>query len=114
MDNTLTAKYLQRAVVRQRNSVSLVQWAAYVATQAVPSPADDAWVRQRVVAESIPQALDSYVTQTLAYFLQDPATNSNLAQFISEDNDTATESTLSTSNQNICSAFMARFALANV
>jgi len=114
MDNTLISKYLQRSIVRQRNSVSLVQWSAYIANEAIPAPADDAWVRQRIVAESIPSSLDAYTLQTLTYFLQDPATNSNILQFISEDNDSTVEGNLSTSNQSICSAFMPRFAQSTV
>lgn len=114
MDNTIIAKYLNRPVVRQRNQVTLVQWADYIATSAIPSPADDAWVRQRIVAETIPMMLDSVTTQTLTYFLQDGATVSNILQFISEDNDTPTEQSLSTSNQNICGAFMPRYAQATI
>jgi len=114
LDNITISKYLQRSVVRQRNSVTLAQWAGYIATEAIPSPADDSWVRERIVAESIPIQLDTYTLQTLTYFLQDPSTVSNILQFISEDNDTATEQTLSTDNQSICDTFMPRFAQATV
>jgi hypothetical protein len=114
LDNTLQSKYLTRSVVKQRNSVTLLGWADYTATEAIPSPADDAWVRLRVVAEAIPLALDFYTTQTLGYFLQDTATQSNILQFISEDNDSATEQTLATTNQTICDTFMPRYALTTV
>jgi hypothetical protein len=113
-DNTLVAKYLQRGVVRQRNSVTLTEWAASIAAQAIPSPLTTAWVRQRVVAETIPLQLDSFTTQTMAFFMQDPGTISNILQFISEDNDSDTEGTLTTSNGSICSTFMPRFALTTV
>jgi hypothetical protein len=110
LDNTLQSKYLQRPVVRQRNSVTLVTWSGYVTALAIPAPADDAWVRQRVVAEAVPLALDSYTLQTLAYFLQDAITQTNILQFISEDNDGATEVALSGQNDSIAAAFMPRFA----
>lgn len=110
VDNTLQSKYLTRPVVRQRNSVTLINWSAYGSQIAIPDPADDAWVRARVVAEAIPLALDSYVTQTLSYFLQDSVTQTNILQFISEDNDSATEVALSGQNDSVAAAFMPRFA----
>jgi hypothetical protein len=113
-DNTLVAKYLQRGVVRQRNSVTLAEWAAFIAAEDIPSPVTADWVRQRVVGESIPLQLDAYTTQTMTFFMQDPGTVSNILQFISEDNDSATEQSLSTSNASICSTFMSRFALSTV
>lgn len=110
LDNTLQSKYLTRPIVRQRNSVTLVNWSAYGSQTSIPDPAEDAWVRARVVAEAIPLALDSYVTQTLAYFLQDSITQTNILQFISEDNDAVTETALSGQNDSIAAAFMPRFA----
>lgn len=113
-DNLLISKYLTRGVVRQRNSVTLIQWAGYTATAPIPDPADDAWVRERIVAEQIPNQLDMVTQSTLSYFVQDPGTTDNILQFISEDNDTPTEETLSTSNQSICGAFMPRYAMSTV
>jgi hypothetical protein len=98
-NNITISKYLQRPIVRQRNSVTLSQWAAYTVALPIPSPASDDWVRQRIVAESIPMAMDSITMQTIGYFLQDEATVENILQFISEDNDTATEETLANTNQ---------------
>jgi hypothetical protein len=113
-DNTLVAKYLQRGVVRQRNSVTLAEWAAFITAEAIPSPATADWIRQRIVGESIPLQLDSFTTQTMTFFMQDPGTVSNILQFISEDNDSTTEQNLSDSNSSICSTFMSRFALTTV
>jgi hypothetical protein len=109
-DNVLTSKYLTRQVVKQRNSVTLAKWSASEVAQPIPSPADDAWVRLRVVGESIPLSLDSTTTQTLGYFLQDPATSTNILEFISEDNDSATENSLAAQNDSIVSGFMPRYA----
>lgn len=109
-DNTLLSKYVTRPVVRQRNSVTLINWSAYGSQTAIPSPAEDDWVRARVLAEAIPLTLDFYVTQTLAYFLQDTITQTNIKQFISEDNDDATEVSLASQNDSIAAAFMPRFA----
>jgi hypothetical protein len=109
-NNITVSKYLQRGVVRQRNSVTLSQWASYTVSLEIPTPADDDWVRRRIVAEQIPSQLDAMVMQTLGYFLQDAATADNILQFISEDNDTPTEESLSGTNQTICGTFMSRFA----
>jgi hypothetical protein len=109
-NNITISKYLQRPIVRQRNSVTLSQWAAYTVALPIPDPASDDWVRQRIVAEGIPMAMDSVTMQTIGYFLQDEATAENILQFISEDNDTATEETLANTNQTICGTFMPRFA----
>jgi hypothetical protein len=114
VDNVLMSKYLQRGVVRQRNSVTLASWSSYTASLAIPEPATADWIRQRIVAETIPLQLDSYTSQTMAYFLQDPGTASDILQFISEDNDTTTEETLSATNQTICGTFMSRFAQSTV
>lgn len=114
LDNTLQSKYLTRPVVRQRNSVTLVTWSGYISQEAIPDPADDAWVRQRVVAEAIPLSLEFYITQTLSYFLQDQITQTNILQFISEDNDSATETALAGQNDSIAAAFMPRYAQTTV
>ena len=113
-NNVLISNYLLRGVVRQRNSVSLAEWAASIAAEVIPATPDLAFVRQRIVGESVPLQLDSFVTQTMAFFMQDPGTISNILQFISSDNDTTTEGTLATSNAAIVSAFMPRFALSTV
>lgn len=114
LDNTLQAKYFQRPVVKQRNQVTLITWADYVATQDIPPSPDDTWVRLRIVAENVPLQLDFITGQTLGYFLQDSGTQDNIQQFLSEDNDAATEQTLSDSNQTICGTFMPRYALSTV
>jgi hypothetical protein len=114
IDNTMQAKYLTRQVVKQRNSVTLVAWAAYRATEPIPATPDDAWIRQRVVAENIPMGLDYIVNSTLAYFLQDPATSDSIRGFISEDNTESEEQTLAQSNDGIVGAFMPRYAQSTV
>jgi hypothetical protein len=109
-DNILQSQYLTRPVVRQRNSVTLVSWSGYVSALAIPSPADDAWVRQRVLAEQIPLQLEYQITNTLVYFLQDTTTQTNILQFISQDNDNATEVALASQNDSIIAAFAPRYA----
>lgn len=114
LDNIVQSRYLTRPIVRQRNSVTLLAWSDYVATQPIPTPPDDAWIRERIIAENMPLSLDYTTVQTLGYFLQDAGTQQNILQYISEDNDTATEQTLADSNQTICGTFMPRFALTTV
>ena len=113
-DNTLQSKYLTRPVVRQRNSVTLVGWSAYVSALAIPAAPDDDWIRQRIAAENLPLSLDFATTQTLVYFLQDSNTQTNILQFISEDNDATTESSLASQNDTIIAAFAPRWARATV
>ena len=114
IDNTLHARYFDRDAVKKRNKVTLTAWSASFSAQAVPSSPDDAWVRQRVLAENMPLSLDSAVNQTLAYFLQDPSTTTNIVGFLSEDNTSDQETVLSGANDSICSAFMQRYADATV
>jgi hypothetical protein len=114
LNNTLQSKYLTRPVVRQRNSITLTTVSGSKAIETIPPTPDDDWIRQRVLAENTPLALDSYVVQSLAYFLQDPATQTNILQFISEDNDDATEVSLSGQNETIATTFWPRYAKAVV
>jgi hypothetical protein len=109
-DNILISRYLTRPIVRQRNSITLASWSAYECATAIPDAPDDAWVRVRVLAENIPLSLDFYVTQTVTYFAQDPTTVTNILQFISEDNDDATEVSLAAQNDTIISTFAQRYA----
>lgn len=113
-DNTLLAQYFDQPVVRKRNSVGLNGWAASMAAEAFPTFPDDVWVEQRIVAEQMPQMLDSYATRTLAYFLQDPATVNNILLYLNSFNDQTTEETLSTEIDAVVSAFMPRFAAVTV
>jgi len=113
-DNTLQSKYLTRPVVRQRNSVTLVTWSAYVSELAIPATPTDDWIRQRIAAENLPLSLDFATTQTLTYFLQDQVTQTNILQFVSEDNDTSTETSLASQNDSIIAAFAPRWARATV
>jgi hypothetical protein len=113
-DNILLSQYLTQPVVRQRNSVGLNAWAASMSAEAIPDPAEDPWVQQRIVAEQIPQALDMYTMRTLAYFLQDPATVTNVRQYLNPYNDDATEVALSSQIDGVIAGFMPRFAATSV
>jgi hypothetical protein len=109
VNNTLISKYMARPVVRQRNSVTLANFSAYVTAEAIPDAPDDAWIRMRIQAENIPLTLDLMVIQTLTYFMQDTTTQTNITQFISEDNDDTTEVSLSSQNDSILAAFAQRW-----
>jgi hypothetical protein len=109
-DNILISKYLTRAIVRQRNSVTLNAWSRTNSISDIPDAPDDAWIRSRVLAESIPLALEFYITQTLAFFAQDDVTQTNIRQFLAEDNDDATETSLAAQNDSIMAAFAQRYA----
>src|SRR5215471_9401019 len=110
LDNILQSKYLTRPVVKQRNSVTLVGWSGYVSTEPIPAAPDDDWIRARIVAEAMPTTLEFTTQQTLAYFLQDSTTQTNIRLFVSEDNTSDEEISLSQQNETILGTFMPRYA----
>lgn len=108
-DNTLLAKYVKEQVVKDRNYVGLNNWAAYTSTLPIDAPTDP-WIKARIVAERFPAQPDSYVLRTLSYFLQDPATQTNIRQYLSAFNDEAQETALSAQVESVIGTFMPRFA----
>jgi hypothetical protein len=114
-DYTLLAQYPKQAVVRDRNLGGLVAWSAYTCAIPIPSTKPDAdWVRARIVAEQIPLQTTIYVDRTISYFLQDPQTETNIRDYLSEWNSEAAEAALSDQVQTVIGTFMARFAAADV
>jgi len=113
-NNILLDQYRTSQAVSKRNAVGLNAWAGYTANLPIPATEPDTdWVRARIVAERIPQAMDSYVARTMGYFMQDPATNTNIWQFINFNNE-ATEVALSSQVEQIIGGFMPRFAAMDV
>jgi hypothetical protein len=114
-DDLLLANYPRQAVVRDRNASALLAWAAYETAQAIPpTKPDEEFVRERLVGERIPLQTANYVERTLSFFQQDPTVQTNIRQFLSQWNDEATEVQLSAQNNSIITAFMPRFAAADV
>lgn len=114
-NDVLFAEYRKQQVVRDRNSSALLRWAAYVSASAIPATKPDTtWVRNRIIADRMPEQIDGYTQRTIAYFLQDPAVTSNIHQWLNSFNDATLEDTLSNSNDGIIGAFMPRFALTDV
>jgi len=114
-DNILLSQYLMESVVKRRNSVGLIEWAGSVTAQSIPTTKPDtAWVQQRLVAERIPQQPDGYTQRTLAYFLQDPTTQTNIREYLNSFNDDATEVALGAQINSVITAFMPRFAASDV
>jgi hypothetical protein len=109
-DNILISKYYTRPVVRQRNSITIADWSLENSITDIPDAPDDAWIRKRVLAESIPLAPEMYTQQTLTYFAQDNVTQTNIRQFLAEDNDDPTEVSLAAQNDSIMAAFAQRYA----
>lgn len=109
-DYTLLAEYPRQPVVRDRNYVALNNWANYTATLPVPPVPDNVWVKSRIVAERYPAQTMSYVDRTMSYFLQDPATQTNIREFLSAFNTEATETALASQLESIIGGFMPRFA----
>jgi hypothetical protein len=114
-DHRLMAQYPKQACVRDRNMGGLVAWAGYITAEAVPpTKPDEEWVRERIVAEQIPLNPQVYVDRTMSYFLQDPQTETNVRDYLSEWNSEAQEAALCDQIQAVISAFMPRFAAADV
>ena len=113
--DVLIAQYPKQACVRDRNYSSLLRWAAYVSAQEIPStkpPVSD--VRLRIVADRMPGQIDSYVTRTLPYFMQDPGVLGRLNDCLNAFNTDEIEADLSTLNGTTIGYFMPRFALTDV
>jgi hypothetical protein len=109
-DYTLLAEYPKQQVVKDRNYVALNNWAAYTTALAIPAAPDEAWVKSRIVAERYPAQPQSYVDRTMSYFLQDPATQTNIREFLNAFNTEATETALASQLESIIGGFMPRFA----
>jgi hypothetical protein len=114
-DDLLLAQYPKQQTVRDRNYSALVIWADGITTEPLPpEKPDEEYVRQRLVAERIPTATDSYVTRTMSFMMQSDVTQTNIRQFLSAWNDEATEVSLSAQNAGIIADFMPRFAMTDV
>jgi hypothetical protein len=109
-DFLLMAQYARQPIVKDRNSSGLIAWSASETAAAVPPGPSDEWVRQRIVAERIPQQTTNYVDRTMSYFLQDPATVANLRTYLSAWNEPAVENDLSQEINAVIAGFMPRFA----
>jgi len=113
-NNILLNQYRTAPAVQQRNSIGLNAWAGATAIIPIPGTKPEAdWVRARIVAERIPQMIDTYTQRTLGYFLQDPATVTNIWEFLAF-NDEATEVSLSSQVESMIAAFMPRFSAIDV
>lgn len=105
------AQYFTSQVVKDRNKVGLVNWAGYISTIPIPTDPSDDWIRLRVAAEQVPIQADNVTNQTLAFFVQDPATKTNINTLLSGYNTEAQETSISAAVEGVINAFMPRFAL---
>jgi len=115
IDSRALAEYSRSQTAKDRNYIGLLLWAA--ARTAEPLPASlptDEWIRLRLVAERIPLTPDLYAIRTLAYFIQDPATQAEVHALLKTDNDDATEGALNDLVLESIEAFMPRFAVAEI
>jgi hypothetical protein len=114
-NNLLLAQYAKLAHVKDRNYAGLVSWSAFEAAQPLPPDKPDPdWARQRIVGERVPLQPTLYTDRTLAYFLQDPTTVTNIREYLHPHNDDATEEALALQISGVISTFMPRFAAADV
>lgn len=113
-NDPLIAQYPKQQVVMDRNYSALLEWAGSIVAQEIPSSPDDEWIRERIVATNIANQPQAYVSQTMGYFVQDPATVTNIRQFLSQWNSEEVEVALSQQNASIITAFMPRFAGATI
>lgn len=108
------AQYFTSPTVKDRNKVGLVNWAGYIAGIPIPGSPSDDWIRLRIIAEQIPIGPDNSAMQTLGYFVQDPATKTNINSLLSPSNTEAQEVALSAQVEGVINGFMPRFAKAYV
>ena len=113
-DFLLLSQYSKQQCVRDRNSSALLQWSAYVATEAIPASPDPEWARRRVLAENLPTNTAYYVDRTMSYFLQDPETINDVRLYMNQWNDPTTEDTLATNLQSVVNTFIPRFAVVEI
>jgi hypothetical protein len=110
-DYTLLAEYVRQPVVKDRNYVGLANWAASVTAQPIPTEQpDEEWVKARIVAERFPAQPQNYVDRTISYFLQDPATQTNIRTYLNAWNTEAAETSIAAQIDGVITAFMPRFA----
>jgi hypothetical protein len=109
-DYTLLAEYAKQPVVKDRNYMGLINWAAYTTALPIPAAPDEAWVKARIVAERIPAQPQNYVDRTISYFLQDPATQTNIREYLNAFNAEAAETSLAGQIEGVINAFIPRFA----
>jgi len=114
IDTRALAEYSRSPTAKDRNYVGLLLWAAARVAEAIPAAPTDEWIRLRLVAERIPLAPELYAIRTMAYFIQDPATQAEVRAFLQTDNSDAIEGVLNTLVQEIIAAFMPRFALTEI
>jgi hypothetical protein len=111
VDFNLLAQYPKQATVRDRNYSGLLAYAGYVLAQPIPATKPpQGWVEQRIVAERIPGQPQVWVDKSIAWFLKDPTTQTNIRQYLNAWNDEATEAALSDQISSVVSAFMPAFS----
>jgi hypothetical protein len=114
-DDLLLANYPRQAVVRDRNSSGLLNWAAGVTAEPIPpDKPDEDWVRRRLVGERIPGQPDNYTTRTMPYYQQHRAIQENIRLYLNQWNDEATEASLSQQIQDVTNEIMPAFAAVDV
>lgn len=115
LNDTQLAMYPTLPWVRQRNATTLAKWAKdyrgyFQPGGNKPSPED---ARRFIIADRIPQQMDSYVQRTLWFFAADSAVRDTPA-FFSQVNTPEIEADLDQKNYGILQAFMDQFALTDV
>jgi hypothetical protein len=114
-DYLLMAQYPKAVVVRDRNYGGLIAWAAYITAQPIPATRpEQIWVEQYILAGRIPTQATVYVERTIGYFLQDPTTQTNIRQYLSQWNDESAEVALSDQISAVLSGFMPAFAAGEI
>ena len=108
------SEYLTSETVSKRNGAALNSFAGTKILDPIPATPDDQWIRERVVVEGIPVGLEPYTLQTKAYFLQDPATQTNIDAYLSDQNEDAAEVALDGQMQAVIAGFLPRFARSTV
>jgi hypothetical protein len=107
------ARFPGQQICMQRSYSRLLAWAAY--TSALPLPPTDtapdpAAVKQRITAERAPMQATTYSAQLGPFLMEEPVMTARVREHLSEWNDEATETDLSSDIDTAFASVMPRFA----
>ena len=109
----LFAQFPRQQICRDRQYSGLLRWSAFIGASALPPPPaqpSEQDVKNHIVAERIPAAVDSYVQSTLALTVADPGIQTNIRQHLNGFNDEATEVAMDAQVDAALGAAMPRYA----
>ena len=109
----LFAQFPRQQICRDRQYSGLLRWSAFIGAGTLPTPPEqpsEQVVKNRIVAERIPPAVDSYVNSTISLTIADPGIQTNIRQHLNGFNDEGTEASMDAQVDAALGAAMPRYA----